>query len=288
MPSEILNVAQITPHRLHSVVRLLARLGEASREELCSLFQPPELIDNQDAVRAVLNAGQTLELWKEHAGKLALAAEPESILPLPAFRVWLQRKLLGVIDPDGDNYLLSMFAAWYAVQGAQILTFGNKGELAADFNQKIFPDQEGRAMNPTKISGWEVWAAFLGWGWYGRVRGRTDAVLMPDAYDRLKPLLAELLPTGPRTVPFGAFADRLRVHCPELDGGELFEQCWQACRGGEVRGNRLSLMLSTALRSLDDDRSINLERQADATETWLLFPAQGHPVGHITHIRNGG
>lgn len=287
MGSEIINTAQVTPHRLHSVVRLLGHLGETSRQDLANLLQPPELTDNQDAVRVVLSAGLSLGLWREQDGKIGLATAPESILALPAFRIYLQRKLLAVTDPDEDNYLLGVFAAWYAVQGADIVDFGNKGGYAADFNQRIFPDQESRAMNTTKINAWEVWAAFLGWGWYAPVRGRSDDLLIPDASGRLKPLLADLLSPGTRAVPFGTFAARLSALCPELDGGELFEKCWKAMRGSEVRGNRMSLMLSTALRSLHDDGSIRLERQADATESWLLFQAEGHALSVVTHIGFG-
>jgi hypothetical protein len=54
----------------------------------------------------------------------------------------------------------------------------------------------------------------------------------------------------------------------------------------ERRGNRLSLMLSTALRVLHEQGHIVLEKRADATETWTLFPAQTYH-NQITHIRRG-
>jgi hypothetical protein len=63
----------------------------------------------------------------------------------------------------------------------------------------------------------------------------------------------------------------------------LFERCWEASRRGEVRGNRLSLMLSTALRVLHASGEIELSYRSDSAATWTLFPAQSH-IGQVTHV----
>jgi hypothetical protein len=142
--------------------------------------------------------------------------------------------------------------------------------------------EEGRLFNPTKLNGWLTWASFLGWGWRMTVGGQE--LLMPDAHKRLKPILPQLL-SDSEEIPFSQFTHNIANLCPELDGGSLFEKCWQASRGVEVRGNQLSLMLSTALRSLHDNKLIKLIEYADATDMWQLYPAQTHPVQRVTHIK---
>ena len=68
--------------------------------------------------------------------------------------------------------------------------------------------------------------------------------------------------------------------------GSLFNRAWEACRGGEERGNQISLMLSTAFRVLHASRVIALVDRRDAPTTWNLFPAQSH-ITRVTHIGRG-
>ena len=72
-----------------------------------------------------------------------------------------------------------------------------------------------------------------------------------------------------------------------LDGGILFEQCMQASRPSNTGSLRLSLMLSTALRVLNDSGEISLIRQADAPDLWHLFPAEGQ-ITEVSHIEIKG
>jgi hypothetical protein len=294
---EIINNGQITPHRLHALVRLVSRLDDPTKEDLLNLLQPPGLIDNQDAAEAVYGAARRHNLIFEQADgnkkvtlhpDLSSSAEVESV---EGFRAYVRQQLLGIDDDGKDNYLLNLFTAWYAVQNEWVIQH-TKRETIVRFNAELYPQEEtddqgqGRAFNNVKFNAWLPWAAFLGFGWSMRF-GATD-VLMPDAYDRLKVLLPDLLSEEEKFVPFGKFAGRLTKACPELDGGKLFEMCWQASRGAEVRGNSLSLMLSTALRVLHGSGQIELRHQPDATDVWQLYSAEGHPIGQITHIRLKG
>jgi hypothetical protein len=294
---EIINNGQITPHRLHSLVRLVSRLDSPTREELLNLLQPPGLIDNQDAAKAVYGAARQHNLIYEQADgdkkvtlhpDLSCSAKVESV---EAFRAYMRQQLLGIDDDGKDNYLLNLFTAWYVVQNERVFQH-SKRETIMRFNAELYPQEEaddqdqGRAFNEVKFNAWLPWATFLGFGWSMRF-GPTD-MLMPDSYDRLKALVPDLLSEEEKFVPFGIFAGRLAKACPELDGGKLFEMCWQASRGAEIRGNRLSLMLSTALRVLHKSGKIELMRQPDATDMWQLYPAEGYPISQITHIRLKG
>lgn len=285
MAFEILNNSQVTPPRLHAMVRLASRVKAPERQDLYDLLQPKEALpklDGQEAAKGVYTAARNCGLLAEDDEKVVgLLLDPRSVESLADFRRHMQRALLGVADDSADNYLLNIYSAWYAVQGDRVFQFSLK-DFETRFNSEIFPEAEGRQFNTTKLNGWRDWAAFLGLGWPMRFGNRE--VVVPDAHDRIEPLLNILLPEGEQEVLFGTFMDQLAEHCPELDGGVLFNRCWQASRGAEQRGNKLSLMLSNGLRVLHEAGSIQLDLVRDAAVKWQLYPAVGHPVEQVSHI----
>ena len=142
-----------------------------------------------------------------------------------------------------------------------------------------------RLFNTTKLNGWRKWAEFLGLGWIMKLDSRS--ILVPDATKRVRAVLPEIfLDNG--VLSFGLFMERLATLCPELDGGKLFDYCWQISRGAEQRGNRLSLMLSTALRTLATLHIITLINEADSENVWTLYPAEGSLYKQATHIQRQG
>lgn len=291
---EIINNNQVTPQRLHALVRLVSRLRNPNRDNLLELLQPPDLVKSQEAGKAVYNAALNHNLIMEdndNNGRVSLhpdIGKRESIESAESFCARMQERLVGIADEYKDNYLLNLVTAWYGVQNERIFQYRKKKDISQQFNIDMDPrDQEdlieeGRLFNEIKLNGWLTWASFLGWGW--RMASGGPELLMPDAHKRLKPILPQLLPNS-EEIPFSQFAHNVANMCPELDGGSLFEKCWQASRGTEVRGNQLSLMLSTALRALHDNELLHLTEYADAIDVWRLYPAQTHPVQRVTHIK---
>jgi len=288
MASEILNNAQVTPGRLSAFVRLVARRGTITKEELYSLLQPRSLVDKEDASADVFTACDNLELIIEGADKTVKVA-PEILDYLDnseAFRQILIQLLCGVSDPQANNYLLNEFTAWYAVQQERIFENLRGEQLAERFNSELYPDADlsggERRFNSTKFIGWRTWAAYLGWGWVYPF-GRSSA-LMPDATRRLEPLLPDLLPDS-SPVRIDDFMEQLKDRCPELDGGSVYQHCWSAVRPNEPYANQLSLMLSTALRALHARQVIQLRRERDSSELRLLYRAEGQTLYEISHIQ---
>lgn len=289
---EIINNNQVTPHRLHALVRLVPRLRMPDRNDLLEILQPPDLVNSQEASGAVYRAAVNYRLIVEDEnGRVSLhpdIGKRRNIEPVDGFRTFMQKQLTGIADENADNYLLNFVTAWYAVQNERIFQYRKKDEISQNFNRDMDPRgeeellEEGRLFNSTKLIGWLTWASFLGWGWAMTVGGKE--LLMPDAHKRIIPVLPLLLLDSKET-PLSQFAERLAEICPELDGGSLFEKCWQASRGAEPRGNQLSLMLSTSLRSLHDNGKIRLIRYADSADEWQLYPAQAHPLQRVTHIQ---
>jgi hypothetical protein len=283
MAFEILNNATITPHRLHTMILLVSRLHEPKEKDVFNWLQPVSLNKNQNTSRDVFNAARHCNLLEENSqGVISLTVDADQIASMQGFRHHMQRVLTGITGDQENNYLLNIYTAWYAVQQEQVFGFERK-DFEVNFNKRVYPDSEERHFNTTKLNGWRTWAAFLGWGRVMKIR--TFDILIPDATERIAPILCDLLPDGKQIIPFGTFAKHLSAACPELDGGALFNYCWQASRGDEQQGNTLSLMLSTALRVLDTRGQIALVRHADAEQLWQLFPAMGQSVQTVSHIQ---
>lgn len=283
---EIINRAQVTPKRLHALVRLVARRRRANREEILTLLQPAELGDkvNTDSAAAVFAAAVNNNLiihdTAEDVVTLAPEVTPARIESSDNFRSIMQERLCGVTDPDEDNFLLNQITAWYAVQSHDLYKL-KKTDFASKFNIELYrkevdaDDEGGRTINDTKLNSWYRWAVFLGWGFIYN----TD--FWPVAHLRLLPKLA---PLRGQKVGFAEFMQLLPEWCPEMDGGTLFEQAWILSRPGHARSQQLSFMLSTTLGTLHGMGRIRLERTADAFDRWQIYQSTGYPFSDVTHI----
>ena len=286
MAYELLNSAQVTPPRLHAMVRLISHLQAPTRKDVIDLLQPSVLVSDQSAAKNVYVAAVNCEIINEAPDKtLVLSGETAQLESMQGFQLYMQKRVLGVTESYQPNYLFNLYSAWYIVQNERIFQFVEK-DFETRFNEELFQDAELRTFNMTKFNGWRRWAAFLGLGWPIKpgLSGRSE-ILVPCASNRLKGVLAQLLTKDEQVIKFSLFVERIAELCPELDGGSLFTYCWGASRGSEQRGNNLSLTLSTGLRQLYDSGEIELIRQADATDIWQLYPAEGQLLKQVTHIR---
>lgn len=282
MAYEILNHLQVTPPRLHALLRLVPRLGSPTKPRIACLLQPSALNENQSSFEAVYEAARECGLIRETAGsRVELTMEPAPIESLEGFRISMRSAILGVTDEQRPNYLFNMYTAWYLAQDADVLRMSDV-DFYGRFNSQIYPAARDRQFNEVKFRGWRQWAQFLGFGW----RLRDVRVLMPDATGRLDNVLGVTVDVD-RPTPLAAFLDRLGRQCPELDGGRLFTAAWGASHAGS-RGNAISLAVSTGLRVLETEKKVRLIREADAGDLWDLFPGQGRfSQERVTHVARG-
>ena len=281
MAYELINSGTVTPHRLHTVVRLVSRLKIIKRNDLYNWVQPQELnIGNQDTAKETVRAAVNCGLLKDDRENDFITMQPgiSDLESVGEFRKWLQNRLFKKADRNEDNFLLNSFSAWYIVQDERIFQIAK--DLHVHFNEEFFPDEEERSFNLVKSNSWKNWASFLGLGWFNK-----DNILVPDAHDRVEPYLNDLLPDAGKEIEFGIFCDHLADLCPELDRGENYMQLRQlAAKSNAV--NRISLALSTALRVLDKEGKIKLIRRPDARINWSLYPSSMY-IENITHIQLG-
>lgn len=296
---EILRAAANTPHRLHSIVRLVPKLKNRKREDILNLVQPPDLVGKSSKGKVDQSSSSELLRMAVHLDLLQIDEDGESynlhetlgkqrtyIDKIEHFRLIMQNR---VSDPQSEhNPRFRRVTAWYAVQNERIFSYKNKSELAKEYADKISErdfSEEDFGFNNTQYNGWLQWAEFLGWGW--KMNLEFDR-LIPNCAIRLKPLLPELLPRLDEEITMTDFMHRLSARCIELDGGTEFQRCWAVSRPNEPRSNQLSLMLSSGLRTLEEQKLTKLIAYDDS-QMWRLYPAETMPesVSHIKRI-NGG
>ena len=292
MAYELLNNAQVTPTRLHALVKAVLRLDAPTKQDILDFLQPAVLDVDQPTAESVYAAAMRCNLFYEETDKtVVLKGDTAQLQSIEGFRERMQREVLGVTGQGQANYLFNLYSAWYAVQSERVFQFRlDDKDYETRFTRDMDEDAETRAFNMTKFNGWRPWAAFLGLGWLikpGLSATKKSEILVPDATVRLRGVVSQLL-ADEQIIPFGVFAERLARTCPELDGGVLFKTCWEKSRRSEQQGNKLSLMLSTGLRQLEKEKAIRLILQSDATDIWQLCRAEGQKAPFVTHIRLGG
>ena len=240
-----------TPQRIFAALALIQQLGRCPQRELMELLQPQVTRTDQlyQAVADNLVIYGMADRDDSRDRELTPTAIGKSLTSIDAFRTYMQQRLLRATREEDDNFLLGLFTAWYAVQDEQVLIW-NKADYEARFHTNLFPAVNERPLsNNPDLNAWQLWAEFLGWGWTltlterplvndrrnpSERRSSSERRIIPDATVRLRPLVDKVLPAdGP--LPFGQFVEQLSAHCPELDGGVLFERAWSATHGDETR-----------------------------------------------------
>jgi hypothetical protein len=293
---EILREGIVTPQRVHALLKTVKELQHAKREAIQDILQPRILLskdgkqssaneEKQNTINKIITQALRFNLIiKDEQEVLRLAPDiPKKIEDSSVYRQFLQSRLCGVDNESEDNYILNCFTAWFAVQNEKAIISKQSETLSEYFNQQMFPSEqddtesrETRKFNSTKYNGWLSWASFLGW-----VR-KYDNVAVPDATNRLLGILNTVL-NDKNKISITEFIARMSEVCPELDDGNLFIRVWESSRPTEEYGKKLTLMLSTALRTCEKLGYLELTTEPDASDVWQLYDAEGKI--RITHIR---
>ena len=196
--------------------------------------------------------------------------------------------MLGAKEDHEDNFLLSQVTAWYAAKNHAVVTL-ERVEFEGQFHLNLYPSIASDGSRTRMISAsesilsWGLWARFLGFGKEYNPEITSGRRLMPNAKGRILPLLSEIL-SPEETIPINEFIERLSLYCPELDGGIVYEKCYQAVHGQSAKNAPLSLMLSTALFQLSAEKIISIIDEPDAKRTRKLFPSITYD-SQMSHIR---
>lgn len=255
----------ITPLRVEILVDVVRALGPIGTKALGRLLQPG--YEKKDQTRQTVRAARELGLVTLEGNELLCVAARRSTreATLDAFDL----TVLG--GTDTEPYL----ARYYSY----LLGLGKDADTpsstrAADFVRHSGLDNMSNQFNAEKeraLPRWYVWAG-LGWEYGGR--------FMCNPYERLSRSLPAVFRTD-KSLPSGAFAERLGSICPELDGGKIYREVWPDWSADQ---RRFSLGLSHALIELHEAGKILLHAPPDA-RGWSIEVADPPNDGKV--LRGG-
>jgi len=292
---------------LHSQVIVLAavvaKYGPLDRDELISACAAPgedaSAADNM-RLRAALARWLEIGLFAEEHDVISLRIESKRSetldeltdrLPAACRRLVLQEQHCLPLWGEGDNPTekgvgrASDFARGLAWALAQDIY--NLGEGAAEIEAQEGPQvTEPRRVfqNGTRWPGLRAWARYLGFG-----TGAGGDFLF-DPTEAVRGELAAIFGEGD-TMPAQAFLDELGARLPVLDGGSYRKEVEANLRPDTWRApdpGHLSMSLSMALRRLELNGTIVLDKKADAGHVVHLTGRNYRTWASFTHVRLAG
>ena len=287
----VLSSPQGTPERVWSLVAGLAALGGESDRQTFDALLNPGFIKDGIAIRAkdtlaanALGAASSLGLIEagRDKAKLLVALDFEDSLTLADY---VHDRLSSLKSGDTDSPILDGYAWVNAESDKQgdtgwIFELG-RGEFADSANAALASeDEDGRLMNTTKVVAWRRWLQFIG---LGIPLPLTSAADFPSPVARITRELARAHIEGGATMPAEQFLALLAGRMPYLDRGRLFIQACQ--RISHVpSASRLGCLLSSALRDLHDEGTVQLTLSGDASTHVLLVNDPAHSMNAFTAV----
>ena len=278
------------PNRIYTMLKLIETLQQQSptREVIFSLLQPDSIQESKDSAERAYGILQNLNLISvsQNTDEVIRVVDTSFLESFELFRLKMQQNLLGAKQQEDDNFLLSQLTAWYAIYNQEAYLM-RRESIERRFHEDLYPsviaNNSTRKINDTILLSWGLWARFLGFGReYSLAGGQRK--LVPNAYIRVYPLLNDIFHKDVEELPINQFLEKLSTFCPELDGGIVYNRIYESVYNQSAINTPLSLMLSSALRTLQTKGVIELINRADALNTRQLFPSQSY-IGSVSHIR---
>lgn len=252
-----------TPLRLETLLNVLREFeGEASREDLQALMEPPGLPDataGTKGVTATIRAALELELVTEE--RVLKLRVPRDQTVRSAVLDGIDAKVLSGVEVE------PYFARFYSyVLASGHGDMGNRKQeaWASDFRERC--KEMGlleNPFNPTKLTALLRWYRYSGLGWHD-----PDDVFQCCPAERIRRRLSAIF--GKRKNLAGdAFVEGLSRACPELDGGTIYREVDPAF---DPAHRELSSGVSHALVALHEDGWIRLHCEPDS-RGWSIAAA---------------
>ena len=265
----LLTDTQGSPERVWSALAGVTTFGELSRAELESLLNPGFLKAGLDPVktvniRQVIGAASSLGALK--VDRTSAATNLQTATPTQVEMADWTHDVLCSLEPEHKDAVILETYAWLVARSDQDGSMAWMHEMNADafadaaVEGLVGVDDDGDVkMNKSKVVAWRRWLVFLG------LATPLPSPLLPQPSPATR-LRRELVRAGMAGATLGGqeFLSVVAERLPYLDRGRLF---LQACErlGRLPSSQRLSPMLSIALRDLEDDGSLKLTQLGDAS-----------------------
>jgi hypothetical protein len=285
----LLTNTQGSPERVWSALAGLATFGEQSRAELESLLNPGFLKPGLDAVKTVnirQVIGAAASLGAVEGDRTSAATDLNATAFSQGEMADWMHDVLCALEPDHKDAVILETYAWMVARSDQAGSMAWMHEMNADgfANAAVegllgLDDDGGVKMNKEKVVAWRRWLVFLG------LATPLPSPLLPQPSPATR-LRRELVRAGVAGTTLSAqeFMALVAARLPYLDRGRLF---LQACErlGRRPSSQRLSPMLSIALRDLEDEGALEMAQLGDAGGIIQLAEDPAHLTKGFLSVR---
>jgi hypothetical protein len=282
----LLSSTRGTPERVWSLVAtLIAANNELARAEAAALLNPAFIQDDKVIRDSADSFGQTLgaatSLGAVHSNGTTLTLDPScDVTDYATFGDWVHRRLISLDSQQKDAVVLEAYA-WVAARSAQVGSLAWVSSMTqtafADEAEKALPagedDDGGRRINSTKLPAWRRWLIVMGLLVEMPNRSLPQPSVVGRAYRELQGIG---LPHG-EELEASTFLQEIAKNLPYLDGGHMFVNASKRM-ANIPKSNTLSPILSSLLRDLHDQRTIELRVRGDAGNAFSLSSDVTHDV----------
>lgn len=244
------------PERIFALCKLVEK-GSISKLEAKEKMEPHFLNSTNNYFQVYLTTARELGLIAELDGNLSLIADKEKIKNMNMFR----RYVISKLETFKDGYFYKVTEE-YSKNGLNLCKeYVNIAESASYFSKAI-----NEKVVENDLRAWRFWASFLGFGYLHNMNMIPNADIFLWEIIKLKKIEMKKL------YPIRSFIDELRPYCNILINPES-------------KSKELNIAVSNGLRTLHDQRKIEMHNIPDSKDMWTMIQIDTHAISRIvTHI----
>lgn len=239
-------VTEAIPARVYSLYRITTSKKDITKTDVQKQMEPEGIYEGNSRFAAILKAATELKLVEVQDNIIVPLVNKDQIKCMEDFRLFAISKLNsfeGEQFHNVTNFVVNMNEEIYKYSSIS----------NADF-LKIVSENVYQQINETMIRAWRFWAQFLGFGYM------NNMVFLPNSYIYVKNVL------------------RL-MELEKMKEYKIDDFMTQFSQYGKILSNNLqpernmNIALSSALRELHDNGTIELKYRSDVENRWILFPS---------------
>lgn len=255
-----------TPRRLEILLDTLREFRSGLEPKtLKRLLQPEPLAPGGTKIAEhMLMAARELQLVEDRdGGKVALATKARTPDSRTAILEAFDRRVF--TSTEIEPHFALFFSFVLGLGKAAHAKRPKEEAWVEEYRTKVHGGRPPKPFNTTALGGLHRWYDYVGLGWYDPANN-----FQPNPYPRLRRELSGIFGRA-RNLDSEAFMTALARQCPELDGGELFQQANPRHEGATTK--ECTLGLSHALVELDLDGVLRISRPGDSSG-WSIRAAE--------------
>lgn len=250
------------PERVYEVCRVVAEHA-SQLSDVREKLEPSAMAGNTSYFGSILTAAKELQLVEQtEDDKLTYIGDKKVLRTMVSFR-----KYCNSVVFNDRNTMFYQTAACFITSNLEWLKYPSlTSEEVMDYlrgHTNISP------VYPDILRGTRFWMSFLGFGF---VSERPNMVFLPNMYLALKDFMEMAGFETKEEYTMSSFVQKLMPYCHVA-----LEECSPS--------SPLNYCLSAALRTMHDNKEIQLQRYLDSQEVWQLYRQESHAVvSEVTHI----